>query len=267
MSSTRVMTGAVLIPLLLAAVWFLPHPWFRWLVALGAAAGLHEFYRLAQSGGSRPLVVTGVVLGAAMVLGELYGPRVLGPGMALYAAACVMAVLTVRLFSRRPVEGALNDAAVTLFGIFYVGLLFGFQAAIHGGIRGRYWLLFLFFVIWASDTAAYYAGTAYGRRRLYEKISPKKSVEGLLAGTAAAMAAALLCSFWLVKGLGAFEALLLGGALALAGAVGDLAESLLKRSAGVKDSGTIIPGHGGILDRMDSLLFAAPVLYYFLRIR
>lgn len=267
MSTTRVLTGAVLIPLLLAAVWFLPPSYFRGLVAFAAAVGLHEFYRLAQSGGSRPLALPGVVLGAVLVMGNFYGTRIPGPGLAAYAALCVIALLTARLFSRRPVEGALNDVAVTLLGIFYVGLLFGFQAAIHTGLQGKHWLLFLYLVIWASDTGAYYVGTAFGRRRLFEKISPKKSVEGFLGGTAAAMVAALLCKAWLVSGLGIVEALVLGAALALVGTVGDLAESLFKRSVGVKDSGALIPGHGGILDRMDSLLFAAPVLFFYLRMR
>jgi phosphatidate cytidylyltransferase len=263
---TRILTGAVLIPLLLAAVWFLPHPYFRGLLAFAAALGVHEFYRMVRNDDTQPVAALGVILGAVLVLGDFYGTRI-GSGLASYAAFCVMSVLAARLFSRRPVEGALVDVALTLTGIFYVALLFGFQAAIHAGYLGRHWLLFLYFVIWASDTGAYYVGTAVGKHRLYEKVSPKKSIEGLIGGTAASMLAALLCSFWLLPRLGAVEALFLGAFLAFVGTVGDLAESLLKRSAGVKDSGAIIPGHGGILDRLDSLMFAAPALYYYLRMR
>jgi phosphatidate cytidylyltransferase len=268
MSSTRVITGAVLIPLLLAVVWFLPHIYFRGLIAFAAAVGRQDFYRMAWSGGARPLAPLGMVLGSVLVMGDFYGTRILpGEGLAAYAALCIIAVLTARLFSSQPVGGAFNDIAVTVTGIFYVALLFGFQPAIHAGFRGKQWLLFLYLVIWASDTGAYYVGTAFGRHRLYEKISPKKSIEGLLGGTAAAMVAALLCSFWVVRVLGAVEAVVLGAVLALVGTAGDLAESLIKRSAGVKDSGSIMPGHGGILDRMDSLMFAAPVLYFYLRMR
>ncbi|MHB8845579.1 MAG: phosphatidate cytidylyltransferase, partial [Nitrospirota bacterium] len=179
----------------------------------------------------------------------------------------VLAVLTARLFSPRPVEGALEDIAVTLLGIFYVAMLFGFQVAIHAGSPGKRWLVFLFLVIWASDTGAYYAGTTWGKHRLYEKISPKKSIEGLVGGTLASAVVAVLCTVWLVPAMGWAEAVFVGALLALVGTVGDLVESLLKRSAGVKDSGTLIPGHGGILDRMDSMLFAAPVLFYYLRMR
>lgn len=266
MSVTRVISGAVLIPLLLLAVWFLPPVYFRGLVAFAAAVGLHEFYRMARSGGVRPVAALGIVLGSVLVIGDVYGTTI-RVGLAPYAAFCVMAVLAARLFARRPVEGAVVDVSVTLMGIFYVALLIGFQPAIHVGYHGKYWLLFLYFVIWASDTGAYYIGTAFGKHRLYEKISPKKSVEGLIGGVAASMLAALLCSFWLLPGLGSGEAMGLGAVLALVGTVGDLAESLIKRSVGVKDSGALIPGHGGILDRMDSLLFAAPVLFFYLRMR
>jgi phosphatidate cytidylyltransferase len=139
--------------------------------------------------------------------------------------------------------------------------------AIHAGPAGKKWLVFLYLVIWASDTGAYYVGTAFGKRRLYEKISPKKSIEGLAGGMAASVVVALLCKWLLVPSAGLIEAAVLGAALAAVGTVGDLVESLIKRSAGVKDSGNLIPGHGGILDRMDSMLFAAPVLFYYLRMR
>jgi len=208
---------------------------------------------------------TGYVVGVFIILDfALMAPRI-GQGMAVTGA--VLAVLTARLFSRRPVEGAFEDVSTTLLGIVYISLLFGFQVGIHRGAQGKHWLTFMYLVIWASDTGAYYLGTAFGKHRLYEKISPKKSIEGLAGGIAASMLVALLCKLWLVKSLGWGEAMLLSAVLAVVGTVGDLAESMLKRSAGIKDSGTLIPGHGGILDRMDSMLFAAPVLYYYLRMR
>ncbi len=267
MSATRVATSVVLIPLLFAAVWYLPTRYFAGLAALAAVLGARELYGMAASRGHRPLATLGAVLAALVVLIDVPGHR--GPewGTPLVFAFCVLAVLTARLFSARSVEGALEDVSVTLLGILYVALLFGFQAAIHRQPFGRHWLTFMFLVIWASDTGAYYVGTAFGKHRLYEKISPKKSVEGLLGGTAASVLVAALCKLWLVEGLSWGEAVLLGAVLALVGTIGDLAESLLKRSAGVKDSGMLIPGHGGILDRMDSMLFAAPVLYYYLTMR
>jgi phosphatidate cytidylyltransferase len=267
MSATRVLTSSLLVPLLLIVVWFLPPLCFALLAAAAAAIGQRELYAMARQRGTNPLSVTGVIVGAAVVLSMARPLPAMSGGALPWAVLSVLTVLTARLFSSRPVEGALEDVAMTLFGIVYVALLFGYQVAIHSGMPGKRWLLFLYFVIWASDIGAYYVGSAYGRHRLYQKISPKKSVEGLLGGAAAAMIAALLCKFWLVGSLGWLEALIVGCGLALIGTVGDLAESLLKRSVGVKDSGTIIPGHGGILDRLDSLMFAAPVLYYYLRMR
>jgi len=267
MSTTRVLTSVALIPVLLVVVWYLPPLYFLLLVLAGAAVGQHELYAMARTRGHRPLEITGIAAGSFLIIASFapHGMQRLGPLFPV--AGAVLAVLAVRLFARRPVDGALEDVAATLLGVLYVSLLFGFQVGIHRWFQGKQFLLFLYLVIWASDTGAYYVGSAFGKRRLYEKISPKKSVEGLAGGTAASMVVALLCSFWLVQGIGAAEAVVLGMVLALVGTLGDLAESLIKRSAGVKDSGTLIPGHGGVLDRMDSMLFAAPVLFYYLRMR
>jgi phosphatidate cytidylyltransferase len=139
--------------------------------------------------------------------------------------------------------------------------------AIRNGDNGKQWLVFLYFIIWASDIGAYSIGIPFGKRRLYEKVSPKKSIEGFLGALAASSAMALLCRVWFMPRMGIGEAIAIALLLAVVGTIGDLVESLFKRAAGVKDSGDLIPGHGGILDRMDSMLFAAPVLYYYLRMR
>ena len=267
MSATRVLTSLMLVPVLFAVVWLLPSAYFAGLAVIAAAIGQYELYTMARVRGITPLMIPGIVLGALVVL-NVYRPipPYLG-GPYFWITLCVLAVIVARLYSRRPVEGALEDVAVTLFGIVYVALLFAFQVAIHAGPPGKKWLVFLYLVIWASDTGAYYAGSAFGKHRLYEKISPKKSIEGLLGGVLASVLVAVLCRLWPAPSLGIIEPAVLGAVLALVGTVGDLAESLIKRSAGVKDSGTIIPGHGGILDRMDSMLFAAPVLFFYLRMR
>jgi phosphatidate cytidylyltransferase len=266
MSKTRVLSSLVLVPILFVVVWLLPPAYFTGLAVFAAALGQYELYGMAKARGIMPQTAAGIVLGSLIVINfyrPLY-PYVGGP--LFWTTLCMLAVMVMRLFSRRAVEGALEDIAVTAAGIFYVALLLGFQVAILGG-SGKRWLVFLYLVIWASDTGAYYVGTAFGRHRLYEKISPKKSIEGLMGGMLAAMIIALLCTVWLVPSFGLLEAAVLGAFLAAFGTVGDLVESLIKRSSGVKDSGSLIPGHGGILDRMDSMLFAAPVLFYYLRMR
>jgi phosphatidate cytidylyltransferase len=267
MNSNRVLTSILLVPVLFVVVWLLPPVYFVGLVIIAAAIGQYELYAMARTRGIKPLTVFGLVLGALIIL-TMYRP--IPPyrgGTLFWITLCILAVIVARIFSRRSVEGAFEDIAITAFGIFYVALLFAFQVAIHAGPPGKNWLVFLYLVIWASDTGAYYVGTAFGKHRLYEKISPKKSVEGLIGGVLASVLVAVLCKLWLVPSIVTIEAAVLGAVLALVGTVGDLAESLIKRSAGVKDSGTIIPGHGGILDRMDSMLFAAPVLFYYLRMR
>jgi phosphatidate cytidylyltransferase len=197
---------------------------------------------------------------------ESYHPVPPGAGR-YYLAAFLLLIMAARLFSPRPVDGALEDISVTVLGICYVAFLFSFQVAIRMIGDGKQWLVFLFFIIWASDIGAYSIGIPFGRHRLYEKVSPKKSIEGLVGALAAAAGMALLCRVWFMPAVGTGEIIGIALMLAAIGTVGDLAESLIKRAAGVKDAGAIIPGHGGILDRMDSMLFAAPVLYYYLRIR
>jgi phosphatidate cytidylyltransferase len=230
--------------------------------------GQYEFYRMAQAKGIRPLVAAGIVLGAALIVGGFYHQPGAGTDRHLfYLTVCLLLLLTGRLFSSDPVDRAVEDAAATLLGIVYVALLFGFQIGIRMGAAGKQWIVFLYLVIWATDIGAYSIGIPFGKHKLFPKISPKKSIEGLLGGFAAAAGMALLCRVWFMPPIGIGEAAGIGLLLAAAGTVGDLVESMLKRSAGVKDSGIIIPGHGGMLDRMDSMLFAAPVLYYYLGMR
>ncbi len=261
MGIKRVLSSIILIPILYVIVWKLPPFYFTGLVAVAAGIGQYEFYRLAAGRGIKPLAGVGIALGVLLVL--------IFPGMngIVYMTLCLFLITLTRLFLPRPTEGALEDISATVLGIFYVAMLFGFQLAIYREVDGKRWLAFLYLLIWASDIGAYYIGTSLGKHKLYPKISPKKSVEGLIGGMLAAAGAALLCRAWFLPGIDVLEAAVLGLVLAVVGTLGDLVESLFKRDAGVKDSGNLIPGHGGILDRMDSMLFAAPVLYYYLGMR
>jgi phosphatidate cytidylyltransferase len=262
----RVISGLLFLPVFYLVTWVLPPVYFAALVLAAVAVGQYEFYRMAQAQGSHPLQVPGIAVGALMVL-EFYHPLVPALGTFLPVAASVLLIMIARLFLPRPVDGAIEDVASTFLGVFYVAMLFAYQVGVRTGEDGKQWLVFLYFIIWASDIGAYSIGIPFGKRRLYEKVSPKKSIEGLLGALVASAAMALLCRVWFMPPIGAGEAVAIALMLAVVGTVGDLVESLFKRAAGVKDSGTIIPGHGGILDRMDSMLFAAPVLYYYLRMR
>ncbi len=262
----RVITGLLFLPIFYLVTWKLPPVYFTALVLAAAAVGQYEFYRMAQARGFHPLRALGMLTGALIVL-EFHHPLFPGLGRFFIVAAAMLLIMIARLFSSRPVDGAIEDVASTCLGIFYAALLFAFQVVIRSGTDGKQWLVFLFFVIWASDIGAYAIGLPFGKHRLYEKVSPKKSIEGLAGALVASAGMALVCRSWFMPPVSGAEAIGIALVLALVGTVGDLVESLFKRAAGVKDSGTIVPGHGGILDRMDSMLFAAPVLYYYLRMR
>src|SRR4029453_1357592 len=154
-------------------------------------------------------------------------------------------------------------AVVTIFGILYVNWLLGYAFWLRDLEAGKEWVLLLVWVTWLGETAAYMVGSTAGRHRLAPLVSPKKTVEGAVAQLVVSVLAALIARAWFFPALSLSEAVLVGAVLGVVGQVGDLVESALKRSVGVKDTGHLIPGHGGMLDRIDSLLFNTPVLFYY----
>ncbi len=179
----------------------------------------------------------------------------------LIAAALVLAVALP--FLSGPIDRRWKDALIILFGVFYVGFTLSTVVSTRSLPAGEFLVLFLAVVTWASDTGAYYAGTLWGKHLLLPSVSPKKTVEGVLGGLALAVGSALLAQRWFASELSQSDSLILGMLLTGAGLLGDLFESGIKRRTGVKDSGGILPGHGGMLDRLDSLLFTAPTFYYY----
>jgi phosphatidate cytidylyltransferase len=186
------------------------------------------------------------------------------PPLALVCLAALLCVGVLTIARGQPGPEMLRDASASLFPLLYIGVPLGALAAIRS-IGGRDATLLLMATIVVSDSAQYYTGRAFGRRQLAPAISPKKTVEGALGGLICGAAAMTLGGLVVFKGVNLW--LLVGTSIAVVvfGMIGDLFESLLKRSAGVKDSSTLIPGHGGVLDRIDSWLFAAPVFYVFTR--
>lgn len=256
----RILSAGLLLPPLILFILFGTPFHFSLLVSVALALGLYEFYAMAQKAGIKVLAVLGIVGGlglhmAVAIRGKGQGVLVLG--------SLVILTLIVLLFRGDPQEG-LERASVTLFGVLYVAGLLSFASLLRAMPGGRGYLLYVMLVAWMGDTGALYAGSFFGRRALSPAISPNKTLEGLLGGVAASLGASLVARGWIVKDFGFAESLGLGVVLGLLGQAGDLAESLLKRSVGVKDSGTLIPGHGGLLDIIDSLLFVCPALYLYL---
>jgi phosphatidate cytidylyltransferase len=266
----RARSAAILVPPLLVALW-LGGGWILLVVGIAVVLGAVEAFRLLTAAGHSSLPSLGVVLAVVIALGDAVRPLPGGSGILLVALGMVL-VGTGALTRLDPREG-LAVFATTTFGAMYVGLL-GFVARLGSsgvpvnpssplGWLGseRAWILLLVLTVWAFDTAAYFAGRRFGRRPFMHHISPSKTVEGVAGG----VAAAAIVSAVLVALLGRpiLAGLLLGVVVALAAQAGDLAESMLKRAAGAKESGRLIPGHGGLLDRVDSFLFAAPVGYFY----
>jgi len=267
---TRVLSGAVLIAIAVAVVWF-AHP----LVFLAVAEMLLvlafvEYARLASAGGTpipfsaalAATLLTSLSVGAAHWIGD----RLVDTGVALDAILITgfVALAAITVTSWKGERDALGRAAAAVFPMLYLGLPIGSMLAIRTQ-PGREALFLLMLAVMVSDTAQYYTGRALGRHLLAPAISPKKTVEGAIGGFVfGALLLAIAGAWWLPRFPIGFRALL-GVALVALGIAGDLFESMLKRSAGVKDSSALIPGHGGVLDRIDALLFAAPVYYIVLK--
>lgn len=256
---TRLLSGLVLIAGMLAAIWYAPPPVFLLVIGLVLAAACVELARLmAQSRVGMALYAPAA--GALVACAAIARP---GPHSGPVLLGVVLALLMAELLTRTPAPDVPAAAAAAVFPIAYLALPLGLTAVIRDG-WGREVLLLGLLVVWISDTAQYYAGSALGRHRLAALISPKKSVEGAVAGLIAGVAAMVAIGRYWLPALGIPALVAAGAALVALGIAGDLFESLLKRSANVKDSSALIPGHGGALDRIDALLFAIPGYYLIL---
>lgn len=174
-----------------------------------------------------------------------------------------LAFSLLTLFRIRDISDAAREAAFTMLGFLYIPFLLMHLVMLRQTPYGVQWLLVVMLIVMTNDSAAYYSGSAFGKHRLYALVSPKKSIEGAIGGLFGSLCGTLLAKYTFFPQLTIGDAVATAVVVGLVGQSGDLFESLLKRSFGVKDSGTLIPGHGGILDRMDSILFAAPVTYYY----
>ncbi len=256
----RVITAVVLLPVLVAAVWFNePLPWLTILAGIWGALAVLEFYKGAQAKGAAPLIIAGLAWTVLLIVSPHCPSAYAAP--AILTSAVVL--LPVLLLLRQRKESAFLDWAWTLAGIIYIGWLLSHYVSLRGLENGREWVLFALVVTFASDTAAYFVGRAWGRHKMAPNISPKKSWEGAAGGLAGAVIAGVLLATLPGLPLGYAAAVPLALAVSVFGQVGDLFESMYKRYNGIKDSGKWLPGHGGFLDRMDSILFAGAVVYYY----
>jgi phosphatidate cytidylyltransferase len=286
---TRVLSALVLLPVVIGTIFFLPAQATLILALVAALLAFSEYCRIARAlGVSVPAGIGGVavVLAAYAMWLDGRSSDVMNLGTATVNSNYVYLVLIAGLIVAggvsvargTPAQAALADAAATLFAPIYIGLPLGALAAMRDVVGnyavrsdypwrfgdGRIVIFVLLLVIVVSDSAQYYTGRAFSKRPLSPTISPKKTVEGAIGGVVFGTLAMMAAGSYVFRSP-IYVLALLGAALSLLGIVGDLFESLLKRSAGLKDSSNLIPGHGGVLDRIDSWLFAAPVYYVFVR--
>jgi len=253
----RWITGIVALPVLIYLIGFAPRWLFYGFLALAAVVGFLEFLRMSapeMPGALRwPAFLLVPFLFLAVLSGRFYAvPAVFSLAFMLPLVICLFA-------GRERRENALHHAALCLSGLVYVGLPLAMLVFIDNHPQGGAWIFFLLAVIFASDTGAFYSGRIFGRVKLHPDVSPGKTWEGAVGGALASLVPVYFFYPFLHAGKASVFFLALG--LSVTGQIGDLAESMIKRTFGVKDSGSILPGHGGLLDRIDGLIFAVPVLY------
>ncbi len=263
---TRVAVAFVFAPLIiyLTILGRLP---FLALVEVLILLGLWEFLRLSKAKEAEipriPLIVLGALLG---ISAYLWGERVF-----LFFVLALLYVSSLFLVIKGKTEGGTSNLALSFLGFFYVAGLFSYLILLRelspetSYQTGGLWIIYLLVCIWSCDTFAYFIGAPLGKHPLSSRVSPKKTIEGFAGGILGAIAAVFFSHFVFFGSAQLKDLLIVSAIVALVGQAGDLTESLFKRDAGIKDTSSIIPGHGGILDRFDSLLFVSPIVYYYLR--
>jgi phosphatidate cytidylyltransferase len=254
MHRKRLIVACVLVPFFYLYIMYLTAEYLLLLLVLVSSVALTEFYGMFHL---RPaLKYAGVVSGAAM-LAVFFAAQYFFIETLLL---CAMAIMGLRLFLKRDPASSLSEVAAAILGLVYIPGLLTFQLSLAKA--GPVWIILLYVSVWVSDSSAYYAGKSLGKRKLYPEVSPNKTVAGAAGSVIGGGAGALLVRSMLMRQISPFHAVLLGVSIGVASIIGDLVESMFKRDAGVKDSSNILPGHGGVLDKLDSVMFAGPVFYW-----
>jgi phosphatidate cytidylyltransferase len=247
----RVLTGLILTPLIVWLVLWGPHLAFLAVLTAVAVLCFYEYSGIVGAYGVRKPGPAGYAAGLILLFAQ--------GDAGLYIVLATVLLLGAAVFEQ-DLKHALPRAALTLAGVLYIFGVWRYAAVLR--LQSQHWLMFALALSWVGDIAAFYIGKNFGRHRLAPVVSPKKSWEGAIASVAASMLFGVLYATNLIPGATAIQAALFAAAGNVAGQIGDLAESAMKRGAGVKDSGTLLPGHGGWLDRVDSSLFSIPVIYF-----
>jgi phosphatidate cytidylyltransferase len=268
MLKQRIAVAAIGLLVIIPVVWF-GDPWFSLFIAVAALIGTFEFYRLVTNcGKGYPLIYFGLFWALALALSPHYqNISVLSVDVLPLAMTLPIVISLAWLLCRSPQVEAFRSWAWTVAGVLYLGWMLSYWLSLDVLVDGRNWIYLALFSTFANDTGAFFVGRAWGKRPLAPAISPGKTWEGALGGLLSAIAAAILV-FTILNLISPFsveywQLIILGFLVSLFAQFGDLVESLLKRNMGVKESGKLLPGHGGALDRLDSLIFVGAMVYYY----
>jgi phosphatidate cytidylyltransferase len=263
----RIISALLILPPLALLVHFGSPLHFLLLVILMVGLALVEFYRMLAAKGfpcwGRLGVTCGGMLPFVFYISDIGNQGAVAAVQGAVASIIVLLFL-VGLFTCQELVTSVQSMAFTLLGVFYIGWLLSYLVLLRLLIDGPHYVFYVFGVVWLGDAVALVCGTLFGRHKFAPTLSPRKTIEGAVGGLLGSLCGATLGGRWLLGHFTLTQCLVVGCLLAVLGQLGDLSESLLKRSAGVKDSGVLIPGHGGILDKVDGILFGAPALYYYI---
>ncbi len=250
----RLLVALVFVPALYLYTMYLPPQYYLVMITAISSVALAEFYAIA--GVDSLLKYSGLFFGAALLTIHFFAKGFFSE--ALFIAVLMM--LTLRLFLKRDSAGSVREATAAVFGLLYIPGLLSFQLDIIKA--GAPLLVMLYSAVWGSDSMALYVGKSIGKRKLYVEMSPNKTVEGAVGSFIGGLIGVLLIKFTILASMPLSTAIMLGIVVSFATIIGDLVESMFKRDAGVKDSSSIVPGHGGFLDKIDSVTFAGPAFYW-----
>lgn len=250
----RLLTALITIPLFYIYIMYLPPKYFLFLMTFFSTLGLAEFYAMYRLKGL--FMYSGLFWGAALYIIFFAAPDLFLEALLL----AVLATMTMRLLLKRDATGSITAVSAAIFGLVYIPGLMTFQLGLLKA--GPAWVVLLYTSAWAADSMAFYVGKSIGKRKLYPEMSPNKTFAGAAGSLLGGIIGAALIKATLLVQITVLQAVIIGLAIGLSTMIGDLVESMFKRDAGVKDSSHLVPGHGGVLDKIDGLLFAGPVLYW-----
>jgi phosphatidate cytidylyltransferase len=258
----RELTGIIAAPIVIGIVYYSPPILFMFFVAAVILMGLNEYFNIIERIGIYGFRLPAMILSFLLLLVFYFDENFILE----WGIGAIVTLFGVWFFQEVNVKVAIDQISFTLFGILYISGLGGFFLLIRSFEGGVRLIFFLFLIVWLGDIAAYYWGKNFGKNPLAPIVSPNKTIEGSIAGLLGSLVAAVISGYFFLGHIGMIHCLLIALICGTIGQFGDLAESLIKRQANIKNSGDILPGHGGVLDRIDSLLFAGPAFYCYFKL-